>query len=86
MVVEGINPSSYLTLGALVITTYKKNYLNTYHLKKRIGEKEIELITKCTFGGGVEVYKSHGKKVNVYDVNSQYTTSMLNAISLGKPI
>jgi hypothetical protein len=54
-------------------------------LKMVKGELESE-IRKAYFGGNVEVYINSITNGYLYDVNSQYSTAMLNDMPIGEPV
>ena len=83
-----LNITKFKTLPGLVLAVYCSSYVPN-SLKPEIkmikGELEKE-IRSSYFGGNVEVYVNEISKGYLYDLNSQYSSAMLNDMPLGDPI
>jgi hypothetical protein len=66
----------YPTLPSLSFGIYRSNFLKESYFIPLIHGELYNDLKKAYTGGSVDVYKSHGRKVNRYDVNSLYPSVM----------
>ena len=82
-----LNITKYKTLSGLALAIFTSSYI-PYNLKTEVkmikGELERE-IRSAYFGGNVEVFINLIIKGYHYDMNSQYSTAMLNDVPVGEP-
>ena len=70
-----------LTLAAQAMYIYQNKFAEV-RLKKLIDQDE-QFIRQGYYGGRVEIFKTRGKNLFYYDVNSLYPYSMLNSMPCG---
>jgi hypothetical protein len=83
-----LNITKFKTLPSLVLAVYRSSYIPSHlvkDLKMVKGEVEREIRTSY-FGGNVDVFINSISNGYLYDVNSQYSTAMLNDMPIGEPV
>ena len=73
---EKVNISKVLSISSLTFKIFKTNYLEGNKLPIIKGNHNIEL-RKAFLGGKVDVYKTLGNNIYIYDVNSLYPYVMV---------
>jgi hypothetical protein len=84
---ESVNINDVVSLSSLALKVFLTNYYDVknkpIHIPKYTQYKEIKT---AYFGGRVEVFKTYGEDLYVYDVNSLYPFVMLMDIPIGNAI
>ena len=83
-----LNITSFKTLSSLALAIYRSSYLPDNILpdfKMIKGELEREIRTSY-FGGNVDVFYNKISNGYLYDMNSQYSTAMLQDMPVGDPV
>jgi hypothetical protein len=83
---ENMNITKSLSISSLTFKIFKTNYLKDYKLPIIKGIHH-DRMRDGFYGGHVDVYKSIGKHIKCYDVNSLYPFVMsINDFPVGNPI
>jgi hypothetical protein len=84
---ESVNVNDVVSISSLALNIFLTNYYdankNPIHISKYKQYKEIKT---CYFGGRVEVFKTYGEDLYIYDVNSLYPFVMLMDAPTGNSI
>jgi hypothetical protein len=70
-----LNIHNYPTLPSLAFSIFRSKYLKNLKIPLITGQMFNDLRKSFT-GGSVDVYKTHGRNIKGYDVNSLYPTQM----------
>lgn len=78
----GVDITKYKTLSTIGLNIFLRYFLKTDNLG-RIEGKKHDLIRSSFMGGLAEIYKTYGKNLYYYDINSQYPSMMQKDMPLG---
>lgn len=72
--------NKYPTLPSLALSIFKSNYLKKEINIPLIHNNMYKEISEAYFGGNVDVYKTYGENIYIYDINSLYPYIMKNCL------
>src|SRR6202035_4376271 len=81
---ERFNITDVISISSLALNIFLTNYYDENKTPIHIPKyKQYLDIKKVYYGGRVEVFKTYGENLYVYDVNSLYPKVMLNDMPIG---
>jgi hypothetical protein len=84
---EKINITDVVSISSLALNIFLTNYYDPIKTPIYIPrKKQYDEIKESYFGGRVEIFKTYGENLYIYDVNSLYPYVMLQDMPVGKII